>query len=254
MLRVNSSLRYGLDAIGELLRIDSPFHDLVRLYGEEFYQARDNLLPAIKSGDSAFALTFGMEHFDYLAARLELARRFDRSMAATTRLIADRLNSVYDFSATSTVVDIGGGNGALLRAVLRRNQGIRGVLADRDHVVARVVIEPGLADRLTLCPVDFFLEVPAGHDVYLLARVLHDWNNDDCLRILGVCRRACGPGAVVLIIERLLPDCDAESLAIAWDMQMLAITGGRERTTPTTPSCYRWRGFDSARFTRYRWT
>ena len=231
VFRVDSSLRYGLDAIGELLRIDNPFHDLVRLYGEEFHQAWDNLLPAIKSGDSAFALTFGVEHFDYMAAQPELARRFDRSMAATTQLIADSINSIYDFSTTSTVVDIGGGNGELLRAVLRANQGIRGVLADRNHVVASVVVEPDLSDRLTSCPVDFFDKVPAGHDVYLLVRVLHDWNNDDCIRILRVCREACGPAAAVLIVERLLPDRDGDSLAIPWDMQMLAITGGRERTT-----------------------
>jgi hypothetical protein len=79
--------------------------------------------------------------------------------------------------------------------------------------------------------VDFFEKVPAGHDIYLLVRVLHDWNNDDCIRILRVCREACGPAAVALIVERPLPDSDGDSLAIPWDMQMLAITGGRERTT-----------------------
>ena len=141
VLRVDSSLRYGIGTIGGLLRIDNPFHDVVRLYGEEFHQAWDNLLPA------------------------------------------------------------------------------------------RVVIEPGLADWLTLCPVDFFVEVPAGHDVYLLARVLRDWINEGYVRILRVCRQACGPAAVILIVERLLPDLDTESLAIAWDTQMLTITGGRERNS-----------------------
>ncbi|HEY3505919.1 MAG TPA: methyltransferase [Actinocatenispora sp.] len=227
VVRAAGDDRYALTPTGELLRADNPFRDLTRLYGGTFYEAWGDLLPAVRDGGSAFGHRFGVEHFDYFAAHPDTARTFDRTMAAVTDLVAGEIGAAYEFPAGSTVVDVGGGNGALLRAVLRGNPTVRGVLFDRNHVTTAVDDE----DRFRAEAGDFFTEVPDGGDVYLLSRVLHDWDDVDCLRILTACRAACGDDAALLVLERLLPaDVGGFSLALPWDMQMLAVTGGRERS------------------------
>jgi hypothetical protein len=237
--------RYRLDAVGELLQQSSLFRDLTLLYGEEFYRAWDNFPNAILSGTSAFETTFGVDHFDYFTNHPEVAEKFNRSMSAVGRAVADQIRLAYDFSSSSSIVDIGGGDGTLLQAVLKANTSADGILFELPHVCENVVIEPDMetTGRLTTFAGDFFEDIPGGKDVYILSRVLHDWNDKDCARILQVCYGACTPTSTVLIAERLLVD-DAASLAAAWDMQMLAITGGRERTSAEYQALLTKSGFD----------
>ncbi|MCX2729814.1 aldehyde dehydrogenase family protein [Saccharopolyspora sp. NFXS83] len=219
---------YTTTATGDLLRGDDPFSDLARLYGGEFYQAWSEFSSSVRTGGTAFGHRFGVEHFDYFAAHPDTARTFDRAMQAVTELVGEALPGAVDFPAGSTVVDVGGGNGTLLRSVLRENSQVSGIVFDRDHVSAD--LGDDLGGRLSGAAGDFFQDVPPRGDFYLLSRVLHDWNDEQCLRILRGCREACRAGTRLLVLERLLPDkAGAESLAPAWDMQMLAITGGRER-------------------------
>lgn len=218
--------RFAPTALGSLLGSDSAFRDLALIYGGEFYDAWSEFGSSVRTGGTGFRAHFGAEHFDHFAAHPASARRFDRAMQAVTHLVADELPRVFAFPAGSTVVDVGGGNGTLLRAVLRENPDVFGIVCDREHVAGALPAEP----RLGSVAADFFEEVPAGGDFYLLSRVLHDWSDEDCLRILRSCRRACAQGGKLLVLERLLPDRAGEdSLAAAWDMQMLAVTGGRER-------------------------
>lgn len=222
--------RYTTTASGALLRGDNAFGDLARLYGGEFYEAWGDFEAAVRTGGTGFRHRFGKEHFDYFSEHETTARIFDRSMQAVTHLVADALPTVFDFPAGSTVIDIGGGNGTLLQRILRRNPQVHGVVFDRSHVVGGV--EPGgfAEPRLSSQAGDFFEGVPAEGDVYLLSRVLHDWGDEDCMRILRACRAACTPGRQLLLLERLLPDdVGKTSLAAEWDMQMLTVTGGRER-------------------------
>lgn len=220
---------YRLGDLGGLLRSTSPFHAMVVLYGEEFHQAWYNFIPAVRTGASAFGITFGAEHFDYFATHPELSEKFDLAMSALTGPVAAQISTGYEFAPGATVVDVGGGDGTLLRVVLDGNPGTKGILVDLPHVLRGLHVEPDLDGRLASHPGDFFDQVPAGHDIYLLSRVLHDWSDEECVRILQVCRAACRPDSTLLVVERLLPEDDGESLARAWDMQMLAITGGRER-------------------------
>ncbi|MBB5160012.1 acetylserotonin O-methyltransferase [Saccharopolyspora phatthalungensis] len=222
---------YSNTALGELLRADNPFSDLTRMYGGEFYGAWDEFASAVRTGRTAFSHRYGAEHFDYFADHPTAARTFDRSMQAVANLVADGLCRAFTFPAETTVIDIGGGNGTLLGAILRDNPDVSGIVFDRDHVSQHAAIEHG---RLGSASGDFFTEVPGGGDIYLLSRVLHDWNDEDCVRVLETCRRACHPNATLLVLERLLSDkvgdAPEDSLAAPWDMQMLAITGGRERS------------------------
>ncbi|EQD83469.1 methyltransferase [Saccharopolyspora erythraea] len=229
--------KYSNTPLGALLRADSPFSDLTRMYGGEFYDAWREFASAVRTGHTAFSHKYGVEHFDYFAERPTTARTFDRSMQAVTNLVADELSRTFPFPAGAMVVDIGGGNGTLLRAILRENPEVSGILFDREHVSCNAVAEhedASYRSRFSSVAGDFFAEVPGSGDIYLLSRVLHDWNDEDCVRILAACRRACGAGAELLVLERLLPDAETGapdiSLTAPWDMQMLAITGGRERT------------------------
>jgi SAM-dependent methyltransferase len=218
--------RFSGTPLLDLVRQDSPFRDLTLMYGGEFYQAWGAFGHAVRTGESAFGQVFGLEHFDYFQQHAEVGERFTRSMAATTQALADRLGWAFDFSSARNVIDVGGGDGTLLRRILELAPEATGVLFDRKNVVA----DAGAAIRMSIVEGDFFEEVPAGGDLYVLSRILHDWDDERCATLLDRCREACAPGGTLLVVERVLPDEPVPSPAFAWDLQMLAITGGRERT------------------------
>lgn len=221
--------QFKLNAAGEHLRTgaEGSMRELVLVFGEEFYRAAGNIPAAVGTGQDAFRLTFGRGLFEYLGEHPERARTFDRAMAAGTIFFAS-VPEVWDFSAYRTVVDVGGGTGAMLAAVLSRNPGLRGILFECESVAKaalRSLRAHGIEDRCEVVTGDFFEAlVPA--DVCILSRILHDWTDQQCLTILQNCRAAINPQGRVLIVERLLPS----PLAMTSDLTMLAVTGGRERT------------------------
>jgi hypothetical protein len=153
-------------------------------------------------------------------------------MAGVSRQLVATILDVYDFSRFQTVVDVGGGNGALLAAILVRNPGMDGVLYELPTVAERagaLLAESGVADRCDVVEGDFFESVPAGGDAYLLTRVIHDWDDEAALQILSNCRAAMTEDARLLVGEAVLPAGSEHSLAKLVDVEMLVI-GGRERT------------------------
>jgi hypothetical protein len=148
---------------------------------------------------------------------------FDAAMAALTRRLNEALVSAVDFSQFGTVVDVGGGNGALLAGVVAANPAVRAVLFDQPQVVAGV-------DGLETVGGDFFESVPDGGDAYVLKSICHDWDDEAVLRILGSVARAAAPGASVLIVERELGAPNEELEAKVSDLNMLVLPGGKERT------------------------
>jgi hypothetical protein len=161
--------------------------------------------------------------------------------------VADSLAAAYDFSQFRTIVDVGGGGGALIAAVLGRYPGVRAVLFDLPDVVgdARGFIEQaGFAARCELVGGSFFDSVPAGGDAYLLKSVLHDWYDADVKRILQVCHAAMRPDAVLLVIERLLAPPNEGAEGKLGDLNMLVAAGGCERTTEEWGAALRAGGFD----------
>jgi predicted O-methyltransferase YrrM len=158
---------------------------------------------------------------------------FNEAMHAASAATVSRLAEAYDFTSISRLVDIGGGDGTLMAAVLSRHPHLHGIVFDLPHVVTAA--EPrleaaGVADRGEVVAGDFFAAVPAASDAYVLKSILHDWDDDASVRILERIREAVDPGSVVLIVERLLDGPGAAVVGALSDLNMMVMTGGRERT------------------------
>jgi hypothetical protein len=177
----------------------------------------------VREGGSAFERVHGRTFFDHLAAHPADSAAFQASMVDRSAREAAAVVACCDFARFHRVVDVGGGTGVLLRAVLAAAPGVDGLLFDRPEVV-RDVGFPAQGG-------DFFTAVPEGADAYVLSRVLHDWSDKDALRILRTCRRAMAPDATLLVVEAVLPERAVDDpAAIRMDLYMLALLAGRERT------------------------
>jgi hypothetical protein len=191
--------------------------------GQVYYAAVGGLLAAVRSGGVPFESVHGERFFAHLGAHPELVGAFQASMRDRSAREAAAVVAAYDFTVFGTVVDVGGGGGVLLTAILDAAPEVSGVLFDRPEVAARSPL-PAVAG-------DFFVEVPAGADAYLLSRVIHDWSDADAVAILRTCRRAMTESARLLLVEAELPERAADHpAAIRMDLHMLALLGGRERT------------------------
>jgi hypothetical protein len=159
------------------------------------------------TGEVPHVAAWNTSRFEYLRAHPDEARSFDAMMANFPDHRHAAIAAAYDFSGKQLIADIGGGNGAALRHILSRFPAPRGLLFDRDDVVCAVQPTDLLAGRIELAGGSFFDSIPKGADVYMLIRVLHDWSDEDCQRILRSCRTVMGPDTVLLIGEQILePD------------------------------------------------
>ncbi|KQV11802.1 MULTISPECIES: methyltransferase [unclassified Kitasatospora] len=229
---------YRLTETGALLRTDVPasMRPLALMYGGPFYQSFAALGHTVRTGEVAFDHLHGENHFDHFARDPGLAALFDESMAASSRMFEPltahpAVTTAARASAPGTVVDVAGGNGELLGRLLAAHPGLKGVLLERPHAVEaarRALDAAGHGDRCAYVAGDF-ADVPAGGDVYLLSRILHDWDDGRCREILRHCARAMPAHADLLVVERVLPADDSPSLATAWDLHMRCNVGGRER-------------------------
>ncbi|HEX2315138.1 MAG TPA: methyltransferase [Thermomonospora sp.] len=224
---------YRATAVSDALR-DRPgsLRDLCLLYGAEFYRAWEHALAAMTEPGAGFERAFGMPLIPYLRENEEAAGRFQRAMKAGN-FFFDQVPEVFDFSGGRTVVDVGGGNGLLLTAILTAAPDARGVLVDLDHMVpiAREQLDRAVGpDRARVVGQDFFESVPSGGDVYLLSRVLGDWEDEPVVRLLGNVRRVMTAEARLLVLERVAVDDGSAPLAALWDMHLHVVNGGRQRT------------------------
>jgi hypothetical protein len=154
-------------------------------------------------------------------------------MTALDHSFAEAAASAYEFSRVASVVDVGGNQGTLLAAILRKHPAVRGVLFDLPHVVSTAkdrLAAAGVEHRCTITGGDFFTAVPPGGDVYILSYVLHDWDDERCVAIMNHCRSAMSDGGKLLIVEAVLPEGDEPFFGKWVDLHMLVMASGRERT------------------------
>ena len=195
------------------------------------YLAAGEMLRSVRTGHAAAERVFGMPFFEYLASDPEASDVFNRAMGSGTS--APDVAVGYDWGKASVVADIGGGNGTLLSAVLGAHAHLQGVVFDLPHVAAeaRLVLEKaGLSDRCEVVGGDFFSDALPGADVHVLARVLHDWDDEQATAILRNCRRSIAEDGRLLMVELVLPTGDEPSYGKLLDLIMLTLVGGRERT------------------------
>lgn len=230
---------FKLSPKGALLSADAPnsLRAWILWSGKYQWPIWGNLLYSVRTGESARKRVTGTDGFEHLERNPEAAAVFNAAMVEITRLIAAEVLLAYDFSGIRRVVDVGGGHGALMAALLEAYPGMRGVIIDRPHAIEGArdcLADEGLGDRCDFVSGDFFESVPHGADAYLLKNIIHDWNDDRSRVILGNCRRAMPDHGRLLLIERLTPgrlESSPDHRAVAWfDLTMLLGSGGCQRT------------------------
>ncbi|HZN19501.1 MAG TPA: methyltransferase [Micromonosporaceae bacterium] len=212
MLERTTDGRYALSPTGRIYLDDAPWQASVHdaWYSHPaVWQAFGALDEAVRAGKPSFNLVHGTSFFDYLARDPQLADNFHRSMATNTTSNHAPIIENYDFSRFAHVVDVGGGNGALVASILAAHPELRGTVFDTALAVAdapSVLHDAGVSDRCDVVAGDFFKSLPQGADAYLLKNVLCDWDDESCVRILEACRRAMSADARVVVLDSLVPE------------------------------------------------
>lgn len=228
---------FALTELGEALRSDSPnsmrnFAMWVGLPADRYTWS--DLVKSVRTGEPAFVGVHGQPIWDYMGAHPDVAEVFDNAMTEASYQVIAPVVDAYDFSSFVRIVDVGGGHGALLAAVLAATPHARGILFDQPDVIAGAggpLKEAGVSDRCELDSGDFFESVPAGGDAYLLSNIIHDWDDEPSVQILANCRAAMADDGRVLLVEAVLPDKIEPSPTIKlMDLNMLVLSGGRQRT------------------------
>jgi len=231
--------RVALTPAGAMLRSDAPGNAAgwaELLTAPWLLRAWETLGPAVRTGQAQFPQAHGVDFWEYVATHPAEAGLFDAAMTAGSAERAATLSDALDWTDVQQVVDVGGGQGLLLKSLLAAVPHLQGIVVDRPKVVDSLGADAiGQSDRLTLVGGDFFTEVPDGADIYVLSQILHDWADEEAAAILRSCRAAMKPGSRLCIVEQVVPEAgDATAgqlLEVALtDLNMLVLVGGQERT------------------------
>lgn len=242
---------YEQSPLSELLRSDIPgsLRPLALMNGQEWHwRTWGRLRDAIETEASPFDQIFGRSIYDYLHEQPHIHDTFEQAMSAFTLHSHLLALAAYPVERTARrVVDLGGGYGTLLIHLLRQHPHLTGVLMERPETIAgasAAIAAADLKDRCSCVGGDFFEEVPAGGDLYMLSMVVSDWDDESATRLLGNCRRAMRPGARLIVLQMVLDEPNLPSFAKELDLYCLVMTGGRERTEQEYRRLYELAGFE----------
>jgi hypothetical protein len=233
----------------ELLLDDAEgsLRNIAILYGEPWlWHAYGNMLHSVKSGEQAFKDVHGEGMYDYFQSHKEASSVFNAAMSAFSEIEADAIIKAYDFSAKKIVVDIGGGEGYLVEALIKSYPNLSGIVFDLT-IPQQVGNGKDIRNRITHMAGDFFVKVPDGGDVYIMKSVLHNWDDDSCRAILKNCGMAMAEGSHLLVIERVIDETPGGSDAKLFDINMLVMVGGKERTSSEYADLFEESGFTLTR-------
>lgn len=237
VVRMAGPSRYELTPLGACLQSKAlgSLRMQALAIGEAWYwQPWGDLTHSIQTGEAAFPRVMGEDQFTYLAHHPEAQALFDRLMASASDREVEAVLAAYDFSRFRSVVDVGGGHGRMLTAVLQAHPAVQGVLFDQPHVVAGAagtLEEGGVTGRCRVVGGDFLAAVHGGGDLYLLKRILNDWPDEQAAAILRNCHRAMAPGTTLLVIDHIVPEDPHDGRpALHLDLLMLVQLAGKQRT------------------------
>ncbi|MGB2922300.1 MAG: methyltransferase [Mycobacterium sp.] len=236
ILKLRRDGRFSLTRLGRTLRRDDPTSvaAMVTMVGSPpHWEHWGSALHSVRTGGTAVEAIRGMSGFEYLDHNPEFAKLFNDAMSGVSTVAIETAVPAYDFSGRRLIVDVGGGHGALLAAVLEQAPQAHGVLFDLPSVVADagpLLDKAGVSSRCSIEGGSFFDAVPAGGDAYLLKAVIHDWDDEQSVAILRSVRTAIAPGGKVLLFELVLPEGAPAHLGVLIDLEMLVTAGGMERT------------------------
>lgn len=227
--------KFCLNAVGKhlLAGTSDSLRGTVLTMGDELYQVWQNLLYSIQTEERAFDYTFKQDFYTYLKQNSEAAVNFNEWMKETTREWLLPVLEAYDFSGVETLVDVGGGIGTLVAVILKANPQLKAILFDREEVVAeapQVLEEAGVRDRCRIVGGNFFERVPSQGNLYLLSRVLLNWDDTQAIQILKNCYRAMTPQDKLLIIDFMLPPNQSSPFISMGSLNVFLLSGHFMRT------------------------
>lgn len=231
----NEKGEFSNTTLSETLRSDIPGSMKAMAIAQlgDHYPAWGNLLYSLKTGNTAFEKVEGMDVWKYYETHPIEGLNFMKAMTGSTNAAIQNVIPMYDFSSANTIVDIGGGNGAFLMAILDKAPQAKGIVFDEEYVVdetQKTIEEKGFSTRCSVAAGNFFEAVTEGADVYLMKHVLHDWNDVQSELILKNCAKAMHAGSKILVIEAVIPTGNTLHPGKFMDINMMAMTGGKERT------------------------
>lgn len=244
---------FKLTPLGHFLRADAAMSQRATMImlGEPWHwSCWGEVLHSIRTGEPAIVKTTGKRMFEYFATDREAFQVFHATMMSFAAPTHAATVPVYDWGSLQTLTDVGGGLGSHLALILEANPRLRGTVYDLPEVAAnakRLLASRGLGERSAAVAGDFFAEVPAGSRGYLLSHILHDWYDEDASRILRNIRRAMPQDGRLLIVETVIPPGNAPSLGKLFDLEMLVLVGGKERTEEEYRDLLRRSGFRTTR-------
>lgn len=242
--------RFGLTPMAACLKTDA-LRSIARMFHADWHdRAWDNLLNSVRTGKTAFEEVRGMPAFDWFKANAEAAKIYQEANAVKARNSHRAIIDNYDFSGIKTLTDVGGGLGALLALILESNSEMQGIVADLPEVIRETAKQDHFKKLKSRCkPVacDFFNQVPAGSDAYLLSHILHDWDDESCRKILQNCHAAMAYDGKLLVVEAVIPTGNSFSIAKLMDLEVFVMGGGRERTEAEFRQLFHSSGFRLSR-------
>ena len=243
---------FHLTAVGHLLRSDVPgsLRDVTIFMGEDWHwNVWGQTLHSVKTGSEAWSRVHGQTVFPYFESNPEAAKIFDDAMSSFSTLASKAVVDAYDFSSLNVLVDVAGGQGRLLTTILNATPDLRGVLFDLSHVIERARQNADLANqpRCELKSGDFFRSVPAGADGYILKHIIHDWKDEESVKILTNIRKAMTTYGRVLLVEAVVSESNEPDFAKTLDIEMLVSPGGKERTALEYAALFRQAGLKLSR-------
>ena len=244
---------FEMTPMAHLLRGDRPgsLRSTAVLYGDEVvWDAYGRLSHAVTSDRPAFDHLYGQPFYDYLGRHPATAALFNEAMTGFSEQEAGAILAAWDFPAVRTIVDVGGGQGALAAALLRAHPGLQAVIFDQSPPgddARRLFADPAIQGRASFAQGDFFTAVPEGADLYVLKSIIHNWSDPAAVAILRVCRAAMPPHGRLLLAERVVPPGNEPGEAKLFDINMLVTAGGQERTEAEYAKLFQAAGFEMTR-------